>query len=107
MSRLFNYLNHKILFKKQLLESSLSISIHPGILYLLLSFSEKVAICEIFHYDLIVFKDIKIRCCNNVKFGSGGHAFALNINNIIQLSDFWNVLPIMTFQGHSTNVVEL
>eukprot|EP00835_Amoeboradix_gromovi_P005228 NODE_473_length_8033_cov_0.435216.p1 type:complete len:1055 gc:universal NODE_473_length_8033_cov_0.435216:2447-5611(+) len=104
---LFNYLSHKILFKKQFLESSLSLSIHPSSLYLLVSFPEKVTIYEILHNDLVVYKDINIRWCNNVKFSSGGHMFALTINNIIQLFDFWNVLPIMTFKGHSTNVLEI
>ena len=104
---LYEYVQHKIIFTKSCLESCLSISLHPSSLFLLVSFPEKVTIYEVLHNDLIVFKDVNIRWCHNVICSNGGHLFALGINNVITLYDFWTVQPIFTFKGHSTNIIEI
>ena len=104
---LYNYQSHQISFTKQFLENCLSLSLHPSSLYLIASFPEKVTIFEVLHNDLIVFKDINIRWCQNVKFSPGGHLFAITTNSVIQLYDFYKSTAIVTFKGHSTSINEL
>eukprot|EP00834_Sanchytrium_tribonematis_P007688 NODE_737_length_4335_cov_0.521719.p1 type:complete len:1030 gc:universal NODE_737_length_4335_cov_0.521719:169-3258(+) len=104
---LFNYLNRSVQFTKPCLETCTSLAIHPSSLYLIATFPERTTIYEILHNDFLVFKDVQLRWCRNVQICRGGHLFALVVNNLIQLYDFWLCQPICVFKGHQSNIVNL
>lgn len=61
----------------------------------MVSFSDKIRIMNLFESDIISFKEIVTKNCREVRFSNGGHLFAFNNNQIINVYSFYTGRQVM------------
>lgn len=85
--RVWNYAEqeHSCEILKEYDEEALSIGFHPSGFHLVVAFSDKIRMMNIFEKDLVTYKEINVKACSEISFSNGGHLFAIANTNIIQV----------------------
>lgn len=70
---------------KEFEDEVIGIAFHPSGHHLIAGFNDKILMLNIFENDLVIFKEIHIKGCREIKFSNGGHLFAIANSNIVQV----------------------
>lgn len=62
-----------------------SVAFHPGGFQLIVGFSDKLRLLNIFSSKLVAYKELALRSVREVRFSNGGHLFAAAHGNTIQV----------------------
>ncbi|BFY99763.1 hypothetical protein BsWGS_02803 [Bradybaena similaris] len=102
--RVWNYESRSLELQKVFSEEAFSIALHPSGLFLMVGFTEKLRLMNIFIDDIVVFKEFSIRSCSECAFSYGGHLFASVIGNVIQLFSTYTFKNTLNLKGHNAKV---
>jgi len=81
--KIWNYLEHTLECSKEFEEPAHALAFHPSGLNLVVAFSDKIRMINIYESDFVIIKEIQIKNCKEIKFSNGGHLFAVANNTII------------------------
>lgn len=104
--RIWNYNEPQLEIMKEFEDEAYAVTFHPSGLHLVVAFSEKILMLNIFENEFIPFKEIHIKGCKEIKFSNGGHLFAIANSNIVQIYQFYTgeTPPNFLFRGHSGKI---
>lgn len=74
--RVFNYLEHALENYKEFEEEAYALAFHPSGFHLIVAFSDKVRLLNLFEHDLVPFKEIIVKTVREISISNGGHLFA-------------------------------
>ncbi|CAD8184061.1 unnamed protein product [Paramecium octaurelia] len=87
--RIWNFNELILEVMKECEDTPLAVAIHPSGFHLIVSFSDKIVLYNLFEKDLNSFKEIHIKNCQQIKFAHGGHLFAVANQNLVQIYQFY------------------
>ena len=96
--RVYDFKNKKLHLQKTFNEDILSVAYHPSGNYAILSFEERLRPINIFYDDIqnMTQNGILSRKSKDLKFSNGGHLFAFDAGNRVEV---WNFLTLQLHQG--------
>lgn len=87
--RIWNYMDNTLENSKEFEEEALALAFHPSGFHIIVAFSEKIKLLNIFDNDLIAFKEISVKNCREIQFSNGGHLFAITNVSMVQVFQFY------------------
>ena len=103
--RIWNYQERCIEVCHQCNEEPYSVAIHPSGFYIIVGFTDKLKLMNVFSSTLKEYHSISIKQCKEVHFSHGGHLFAAANHQEIRVYSFYNLeKPSMNFKGHGGKV---
>ncbi|CAG5122075.1 unnamed protein product, partial [Candidula unifasciata] len=102
--RVWNYDTYNLEMHKVFNEEAFSISLHPSGLFILVGFTEKLRLMNLFIDDIVIFREFSVRGCIECAFSYGGHMFASVMGNVIQLFSTYTFKNILNLKGHNGKV---
>jgi len=106
--RIWNYQEKE---KKQELsvsfaEEAFCVAFHPSGFHIIVGFSDKLRLMNVFSNNLKTYKDIQVKNCREARFSNGGQFFAAVNSNNIQVFNTYTCEnnPNWIFKGHGGKV---
>lgn len=66
-------------------EPAYALAFHPSGFHIIVAFAERIKLLNLFDRDIIPFKDILTKNCREISISNGGHLFAINHTQTIQV----------------------
>ncbi|KAM4741198.1 cilia- and flagella-associated protein 57 [Anableps anableps] len=98
--RIWNYETKELELYKEFQEEVFSVALHPTGLFVLVGFSDKLRLMNLFIDDIRTFNEFTLRGCRECAFSHGGHMFAAVNGNIIHIYSFTSFENILNLKGH-------
>ena len=100
--RIWNYGTKTLEICELYPDDAYSIAFHPSGFHIIVGFTDKVRMMNIFSKKLQTFKEIPIKGCRDIKFSNGGHLFACQNTSTISVFKFFTAEnpPEYNFKGH-------
>ncbi|KAM4581818.1 cilia- and flagella-associated protein 57 [Fundulus diaphanus] len=102
--RIWNYETRELELYKEFQEEAFSVALHPTGLFILVGFSDKLRLMNLFIDDIRTFKEFTLRGCRECAFSHGGHMFAAVNGNVIHIYSFTSFENILNLKGHNGKV---
>lgn len=104
--RIWNYDTKKLDIVETYQEQAHSIAFHPSGFHVVVGFSDRVRMMNVFKESLKGYKEIHIKSCIELKFANGGHLFAAANTNSICVYNFYTGenRSDMVFKNHKGRV---
>ncbi|MEQ2228963.1 hypothetical protein ILYODFUR_014018, partial [Ilyodon furcidens] len=102
--RIWNYETKELELNKEFQEEAFSVALHPTGLFILVGFSDKLRLMNLFIDDIRTFKEFTLRGCRECAFSHGGHMFAAVNGNVIHIYSFTSFENILNLKGHNGKV---
>jgi WD40 repeat protein len=104
--RVWNYEHQTLEICEVFTEEAYSVAFHPSGFHILVGFSDKLRMMNVFQKSLKRFGDLPIKSCREIQFSHGGHLFAAATANHIQVYSFYTAEspPEFQFKGHQGRV---
>ncbi|XP_061488605.1 cilia- and flagella-associated protein 57 isoform X1 [Rhineura floridana] len=102
--RIWNYENNTLDLYKEYQEEAYTLALHPGGLYVLVGFADKLRLMNLLIDDIRVFKDFTVRGCRECAFSTGGHLFAAVNGNVIHIYSATSFDNVINLKGHNGKV---
>ena len=74
--RIWNYNNKTLEICETFQDEAFSVAFHPSGFHIIVGFTDKVRMMNVFQKTLKTFKEIPIKGCREIRFSNGGHLFA-------------------------------
>uniref|UniRef100_A0A3B5QF64 Cilia and flagella associated protein 57 n=1 Tax=Xiphophorus maculatus TaxID=8083 RepID=A0A3B5QF64_XIPMA len=98
--RIWNYETKELELYKEFREEAFSVALHPTGLFVLVGFSDKLRLMNLFIDDIRTFKDFALPGCRECAFSHGGHMFAAVDRSVIHIYSFTSFENILNLNGH-------
>ncbi|XP_027857721.1 cilia- and flagella-associated protein 57 isoform X1 [Xiphophorus couchianus] len=98
--RIWNYETKELELYKEFREEAFSVALHPTGLFVLVGFSDKLRLMNLFIDDIRTFKDFALPGCRECAFSHGGHMFAAVDKSVIHIYSFTSFENILNLNGH-------
>ncbi|XP_053099420.1 cilia- and flagella-associated protein 57 isoform X2 [Hemicordylus capensis] len=102
--RIWNYETNTLDLYKEYQEEAYALALHPGGLYVLVGFADKLRLMNLLIDDIRVFKDFTVRGCKECAFSTGGHLFAAVNGNVIHIYSSTSFDNVINLKGHNGKV---
>ncbi|XP_007432730.1 cilia- and flagella-associated protein 57, partial [Python bivittatus] len=89
---------------KEYQEEAYALAFHPGGLYVLVGFADKLRLMNLLIDDIRTFKDFTVRGCRECAFSTGGHLFAAVNGNVIHIYSTISFDNVINLKGHNGKV---
>uniref|UniRef100_A0A8D0DZ11 Cilia and flagella associated protein 57 n=1 Tax=Salvator merianae TaxID=96440 RepID=A0A8D0DZ11_SALMN len=103
--RIWNYETNTLDLYKEYQEEAYALALHPGGLYVLVGFADKLRLMNLLIDDIRTFKDFTVRGCRECAFSTGGHLFAAVNGNVIHIYSFTTFENIVNLKGHNGKIL--
>ncbi|EAR92035.2 WD40 domain protein (macronuclear) [Tetrahymena thermophila SB210] len=87
--RIWNYSDNQLENSKEFEEEAYAVAFHPSGFHIIVAFTEKIRLMNIFENDLISFKELSVKNCREIQFSNGGHFFAITNVSMVQVFQFY------------------
>lgn len=74
--RIWNYQSRSLEICEVFQDEANSLAFHPSGFHIIVGFTDKVRMMNVFQKTLKTFKEIPIKLCREIRFSNGGHLFA-------------------------------
>ncbi|XP_043977088.1 cilia- and flagella-associated protein 57 [Gambusia affinis] len=98
--RIWNYETKELELYKEFQEEAFSVALHPTGLFVLVGFSDKLRLMNLFINDIRTFKEFALSGCRECVFSHGGHMFAAVDGTVIRIYSFASFENILNLNGH-------
>jgi len=104
--RIWNYAARSLEICEVFQDEANSLAFHPSGFHIVVGFTDKVRMMNVFQKSLKTFKEIPIKLCREIRFSNGGHLFACTNQHAISVYKFYTAEcpPEYTFKEHSGKV---
>ncbi|KAL7985186.1 hypothetical protein Chor_003756 [Crotalus horridus] len=102
--RIWNYETNTLDLYKEYQEEAYALAFHPGGLYVLVGFADKLRLMNLLIDDIRTFKDFTVRGCRECTFSTGGHLFAAVNGNVIHIYSAISFDNVINLKGHNGKV---
>ncbi|XP_015249885.1 PREDICTED: cilia- and flagella-associated protein 57 [Cyprinodon variegatus] len=102
--RIWNYETKDLEVSKEFQEEAFSVALHPTGLFILVGFSNKLRLMNVFIDDIRTFKEFSLNGCRECAFSHGGHMFAAVNGNVIHIYSFTSFENTLNLKGHMGKV---
>ncbi|XP_063153827.1 cilia- and flagella-associated protein 57 isoform X2 [Candoia aspera] len=102
--RIWNYETNTLDLYKEYQEEAYALAFHPGGLYVLVGFADKLRLMNLLIDDIRTFKDFTVRGCRECAFSTGGHLFAAVNGNVIHIYSAISFDNVINLKGHNGKV---
>ncbi|XP_007573404.1 cilia- and flagella-associated protein 57-like [Poecilia formosa] len=98
--RIWNYETKEVELYKEFQQEAFSVALHPTGLFVLVGFSDKLRLMNLFINDISTFKEFELPGCRECAFSHGGHRFAAVDGSVIHIYSFTSFENILNLNGH-------
>jgi len=100
--RIWNYNNKTLEICETFQDEAFSLAFHPSGFHIIVGFTDKVRMINVFQKTLKTFKEIPIKGCREIRFSNGGHLFACTNQHNISVYKFYTAEnpPEFNFKAH-------
>uniref|UniRef100_A0A3B3URW1 Cilia and flagella associated protein 57 n=1 Tax=Poecilia latipinna TaxID=48699 RepID=A0A3B3URW1_9TELE len=98
--RIWNYEMKEVELYKEFQQEAFSVALHPTGLFVLVGFSDKLRLMNLFINDISTFKEFELPGCRECAFSHGGHRFAAVDGSVIHIYSFTSFENILNLNGH-------
>ncbi len=104
--RIWNYHSKTLDICEVFQDEANSLAFHPSGFHIVVGFTDKVRMMNVFQKSLKTFKEIGIKLCREIRFSNGGHLFACTNQHAISVYKFYTAEcpPEYNFKDHSGKV---
>ena len=104
--RIWNYHTKTLEICEVFQDEANSLAFHPSGFHIVVGFTDKVRMMNVFQRTLKTFKEIGIKLCREIRFSNGGHLFACTNQHAISVYKFYTAEcpPEYNFKDHSGKV---
>ena len=104
--RIWNYHTKTLEICEVFQDEANSLAFHPSGFHVVVGFTDKVRMMNVFQKTLKTFKEIGIKLCREIRFSNGGHLFACTNQHAISVYKFYTAEcpPEYNFKDHSGKV---
>jgi WD40 repeat protein len=104
--RIWNYHTRALEICEVFQDEANSLAFHPSGFHIVVGFTDKVRMMNVFQKSLKTFKEIPIKLCREIRFSNGGHLFACTNQHAISVYKFYTAEcpPEYNFKDHSGKV---
>lgn len=100
--RIWNYISKSLEICEVFQDEAYSVAFHPSGFHIIVGFTDKIRMMNVFSKSLKSFKEIPIKSCREIRFSNGGHLFAAVNQHAVHVFNFYTGEnpPELIFKGH-------
>jgi WD40 repeat protein len=87
--RIWNWFSKTLEICEVFPDEAYSLAFHPSGFHIIVGFTDKVRMMNIFSKKLATYKEIPIKGCREIRFSNGGHLFACTNQHNISVYKFY------------------